>query len=562
MPDKQDDLTVILVEDSDTQDLPPKIGKFTIIRMLGKGGMGTVYLGKDLMLDRLAAIKTLHTPPSSMTYESRKQLVQRFLREAKSLAKINHNNIIKIYAIGRHESTLYMAMEYVEGQTLMEICISTVQLPFHTKLLYMIQMCEGLQVIHESGLVHRDIKPSNIMVTNHGMVKIMDFGTVHTQDSELTRTEQIIGTPSYMSPEQVGGQRGTIRSDIFSLGTVFYLFLTGEKAFSGESFSSVAYKIMHSDPPPASKINPVVPAQLDAIIKKCIEKSPEQRYQNCQEITTALRELQLGASARSKKQRKNSLLRKLLLTAALTLLLVVLAVFAAQHYGLIRFDQPPLVSQKTTAPKTVSPTPQTAAAGLSFQLNYLFQPDGSEIIRRLRFNEELHPRDTYKICFTPDQDCYVYIFIIINELHVHRLFPPSKRTAGATGNPVQKGKLYVLPADQTPYVLGPKESVSIFFLASSERNKDLERKYNLLQARGINGNKKFEKINRYILRQMLRKSARNISQTTSDKQIVLFWDDKTQQYSFPERRVTNLCDGCSTMITFLNSRRSKDNWQR
>ena len=174
----------------------------------------------------------------------------------------------------------------------------------------MIQMCEGLQVIHEAGLVHRDIKPSNIMVTNNGLVKIMDFGTVHTQDSELTRTKQIIGTPSYMSPEQVSGLSGTLQSDIFSLGSVFYLFLTGEKAFSGETFSSVTYKIIHSDPVPPSKINPVIPARLDPIILKCLEKSPELRHQDSTALLTALRELQLDAPARSQKVRRGSILQK------------------------------------------------------------------------------------------------------------------------------------------------------------------------------------------------------------------------------------------------------------
>ncbi len=563
MPDNQEDLTVVLVDDCDTQDLPPRIGKFTILRMLGKGGMGTVYLGKDPMLDRLAAIKTLHAPPPSMSYENRKQLVQRFLREAKSLAKINHNNIIKVYAIGRHEKTLYIAMEYVEGQTLMELCKSPVEIPLQTKLQYMIQMCEGLHVIHESGLVHRDIKPTNIMVTHQGVVKIMDFGTVHTQDSELTRTEQIIGTPSYMSPEQVGGLRGTLQSDIFSLGTVFYLFLTGEKAFSGETFSSVAYKIMHSDPPPPSKIKPVLPQQLDEIIAKCLEKPPEQRHQNCQEIVTALRELQLGTSARSKKFRRGSLIRKSSLTAAL-ILLVLLGGLTMLRYSPVQFNWLPFSLQSKTA-ETPQPgdASKTTVGELSFQLNYFFQQDGSDNIRKLRNNEELNPRDTYKICFTPDQDCYVYIFTIVNELYVHQLFPSSSLAAN-TGliNPVKKGRTYVLPSDTTPYVLGPKETVSVYFMAGSKRNTELERKYSLLQTTGSYGNRKFEKINRYILRKMLRKSVRNIPLVTSNKQIILSWEASEKKYSFPVRRINNLCDECSTVIKFLNSRRRLDNWQR
>ncbi len=560
MPDSQDDLTLVLVDDCDTQDLPPRIGKFTIIRMLGKGGMGTVYLGKDPMLDRLAAIKTLHAPPPSMSHENRRQLVQRFLREAKSLAKINHNNIIKVYAIGRHENTLYIAMEYVEGQTLMELCKSPVELPLQTKLQYMIQMCEGLDVIHESGLVHRDIKPTNIMVTHQGVIKIMDFGTVHTQDSELTRTEQIIGTPSYMSPEQVGGIRGTLQSDIFSLGAVFYLFLTGEKAFSGETFSSVAYKITHSAPAPPSKINPLLPVQLDEIIENCMNKTPEHRFQNCQEIITALRELQLGSSVRSQNARRSSMIRKSALTAAL----VLLAVFGG--LALLRYGpspgQPP-VSQQDKPAATGQPQNATPA-NLSFQLNYFFQPDGSESIRKLRNNEELNPRDTYKICFTPDQDCYVYIFTIVNELYVNQLFPSSGFLTKAENlnNPVTKGRTYVLPSRTTPYVLGPKETVSIYFMASNTRNTELERKYSLLHTTVNYGNKKFEIINRYILRKILRKSARNITPVTAKEQIALSWNAQSKEYSFPLLKVNNLCDGCSTVITFLNSRRTMDNWRR
>ncbi len=559
--DDRNDQTIVVVDNCDTEDLPQKIGKYTIIRMLGKGGMGTVYLGKDPMLDRLAAIKTLHTPPESMSIENRKQLVQRFLREAKSLAKINHNNIIKIYAIGRHESTLYMAMEYVEGQTLMEICKSPLELPFNTKLQYMIQMCEGLQVIHEAGLVHRDIKPSNIMVTNNGLVKIMDFGTVHTQDSELTRTKQIIGTPSYMSPEQVSGLSGTLQSDIFSLGSVFYLFLTGEKAFSGETFSSVTYKIIHSDPVPPSKINPVIPARLDPIILKCLEKSPELRHQDSTALLTALRELQLDAPARSQKVRRGSILQKTSFATALVLLLMIGA-YTAYHYELIPYDRLPDISTQTPpAAKTPPPAPH-AASGLSFQLNYLFQQDGTETIRRLRYNEELNPRDTYKICFTPDQSCYVYIYSVINELYVYQLFPPSGLAAGDMSNPVQKDRQYVLPTDNTPYVLGPKETVSIYFLAGTKRNSELERKYSLLKTAGVGGNTKFNKINRYTLRKLLRNSAADIKATSSEKQIVIHWNSPQKQFTFPEKRLSNLCDGCSTVIKFLNNRRSMDNWQR
>lgn len=262
-------------------------GKYQILRTLGKGGMGTVFLAKDPVLERWVAIKTLHTDVAETFPGSEVSI--RFEREAKAMATVQHPNIVAVHDAGWNDKQFYIVMEYVEGKTIQGKIASNGPFPMNEAVTIMIQACRGLAIIHQAGLVHRDIKPANILVKDDGTVKIMDFGIAHSFASDLTNTKQILGTPHYMSPEQIQSLKSVDqRSDIFSLGVVFYEMLTGEKAFPGKSFSASSWKIINETPVLPSKILALLPKNIDQIIQRCLAKSPKERYHSCVELANDL----------------------------------------------------------------------------------------------------------------------------------------------------------------------------------------------------------------------------------------------------------------------------------
>ncbi|MBF0588606.1 MAG: serine/threonine protein kinase [Magnetococcales bacterium] len=269
-----------------------QIGKFNIVSQLGRGGMGVVHLAEDPTLQRKVAIKTLNR----MEGESevfQQEMAQRFFREARAAARLNHPNVVGIHEMGTSDDGVhYIAMEYAEGQTLAQIIRSTAPLTLDETVRIMVQACAGLEAIHHSGLVHRDIKPANIMVTPQGEAKIMDFGIVRADSSEMTRTQQILGTLNYMSPEQIQSSRSVDhRSDLFSLGVILYEMLTGEKAFPGRSMSSVSWKIVHENPTLPSNLHTLLPKDVDRIVQRSLLKSPQDRYGSCGALAADLRAL-------------------------------------------------------------------------------------------------------------------------------------------------------------------------------------------------------------------------------------------------------------------------------
>ncbi len=281
-----------------SESVPEKIGRYEILSILGRGGMGVVYLARDPGLDRTVAIKTLSRAEAGSQDEDSNQLIERFVREARAVAKSDHTNIVTVYHVGKHGDEYYIVMEYVKGKTLSWFIKSQQTLSLEVKLNLVKQICLGLQKAHEEGLVHRDIKPSNIMVNKNGVIKIMDFGLVHTANSELTATNQIMGTANYMSPEQLSNKPVDQRTDIFSLGTVFYELVTGEKAFSGDSTSSIMYKIVFENPPFPSEISSILlNSPVDGIILKALSKKPEDRYSTCGELLTDIELVLAGETA-------------------------------------------------------------------------------------------------------------------------------------------------------------------------------------------------------------------------------------------------------------------------
>jgi eukaryotic-like serine/threonine-protein kinase len=268
--------------------IPKTIGRYEILGEIGKGAMGVVYRANDPMLSRVVAIKTVNMssdPEEVAEYEAR------FYQEAKAAGGLNHPNIVTVHDIGKSGNLVYMAMEFLEGEELRELMKPGAPLPVVRAVEIAAEVADGLGYAHEHGVVHRDVKPANIMILQSGPAKITDFGIARMRTAEVrTQTGVVLGSPRYMSPEQVAGKRAEPRSDIFSLGVIFYEMLTGKAAFTGDDITSVMYQILNVVPPPPSSVNPAVPQLLDFIVAKALAKTPEDRYQSSTELARDLHE--------------------------------------------------------------------------------------------------------------------------------------------------------------------------------------------------------------------------------------------------------------------------------
>ena len=271
---------------------PWLLGRYEIVAELGKGAMGVVYRANDPMLNRTVAIKTINMDEAEN--EGMAEYEARFYTEAKAAGGLNHKNIIIIHDIGKSGHLVYMAMEYIEGRELRELLTEGQPLPVVQGIDIAAQIGEGLAYAHQHQVVHRDIKPANILINGEGHAKIADFGIARMRSSETrTQTGIILGSPKYISPEQVVGKRADHRSDIFSLGVILYQCLTGVTPFNGEGLSALMYQITNHEPPPPSSVNPQVPVMLDYIIAKVLAKAPEARYQSAADLSNDLRECRL-----------------------------------------------------------------------------------------------------------------------------------------------------------------------------------------------------------------------------------------------------------------------------
>jgi TolB-like protein/Tfp pilus assembly protein PilF/tRNA A-37 threonylcarbamoyl transferase component Bud32 len=323
----------------------PEIGQtvahYQILARIGEGGMGVVYKARDTHLNRAVALKVL--PPDKVADPER---TRRFVQEAQSASALNHPNIVHIYDIDRQDGVDYIAMEYVPGQTLGET-IGRKGLKLREVLKYGIQIAEALSRAHAAGIIHRDLKPSNVMVDEHGLVKVLDFGlaklteTPPPSEDEPTRTVEptteegtIIGTAAYMSPEQAEGKKLDARSDIFSFGSVLYEMVTGRRAFQGESKVTTLAAIIHKEPALAGA---EVPADLQKVIARCLRKDPERRFQHMADVRVALAEVQEDTeSGTLVPVGPVPLLRRRGLWEAVALLVVLVAVSVALGVGGLR----------------------------------------------------------------------------------------------------------------------------------------------------------------------------------------------------------------------------------
>ncbi len=266
-----------------------KAGRYEIVGELGRGAMGVVYKAVDPVIGRSVAVKAIKLSAEG-TGLTRTELLARFQTEARAAGLLTHPNIVVVFDAGEEDGLYYITMELVEGKSLQALLDDGHAFPLPRVLRIMDQACSALQFAHERNVVHRDIKPANLMLTADDTVKVTDFGTAKIlQFGTMQQTAHVMGTPSYMSPEQVKGRAVDGRSDIFSLGVMLYEMVTGEKPFPGQNITTVIYKIVNEEPVPPKQVDPTIHAGISAVVMKALAKDPEVRYQSCREMLEDLR---------------------------------------------------------------------------------------------------------------------------------------------------------------------------------------------------------------------------------------------------------------------------------
>lgn len=264
-----------------------RLGKYELRRILGKGAMGTVYEGFDPIIDRRVAIKTVRLP-SPEDLEAQDELA-RFKREAQAAGRLTHPNIVGVFDYGETAEIAYIVMEFVDGTSLKNVLDKGERFETVEIVRIMESLMAGLQYSHDRGVVHRDIKPANIMLTEAREVKIADFGIARIESSSMTQAGTMLGTPSYMSPEQFMGQTVDARTDLYSSGVMLYQLLTGEKPFDG-GLTAIMHKVLNTEPPAPSALSVTVPPAMDGVVKRAMAKRPEDRFASAKEFGVALRE--------------------------------------------------------------------------------------------------------------------------------------------------------------------------------------------------------------------------------------------------------------------------------
>lgn len=271
---------------------PPRIGRYRVDGIIGRGAMGMVYLAHDEGIDRRVALKTIHR--RLLEGADGAEWLERFRREVRAAGRCLHPNIVTVFEYGEQEGVPYIAMEYVQGRELREYLKDRQPMPLTNAVAVIVQVLHALGHAHASGVVHRDVKPGNIILLADGQVKVTDFGIARLESSEgMTQYGMTVGTPSYMAPEQFGGREADRRADLYAAGVVLFELLTGVRPYTGRSAGDLMYQVLNEEPRRATLLNPRLPTELEAVFDKALAKRPAERFQVADEFVAALESLRL-----------------------------------------------------------------------------------------------------------------------------------------------------------------------------------------------------------------------------------------------------------------------------
>jgi serine/threonine-protein kinase len=337
-----------------------KYGRYQVVKEIGKGAVGKVYKARDPNLDLFVALKVLRRE-----WVDSDTFVNRFLKEAKALGRLDRANIVRVFNVDEDKGDVYIAMEFVEGESLRDLMKKK---EFTTEEIAQlgITIANALDYAHRQGIIHRDIKPSNILIRSDNFIKITDFGIAHIQDTdaqEKTQAGEVLGTPAYMSPEQVKGMTITSQTDIFSLGIILYELCTGTRPFKGENISAIFQAILKNKPAPVTKLNSSVPPALSQIIMKCLNKKPEDRFQSGKKLAAALEKYLKDRQSETivlKKSAAESGSRKPVRYLLLILLLISLGIAFVYYSKTPESPPPPPVKKETLSHLNVVSFPPEA----------------------------------------------------------------------------------------------------------------------------------------------------------------------------------------------------------
>jgi len=356
------------------------IGKYKILETIGKGAMGVVYKAADPDIDRVVAIKAIRFDIISEESE-REDIMKRFIREAQSAGKLIHPNIVTIYDVVKSENMTYIVMQYIEGHSLQKTISSGEKIPIEKVVFLMTQICDALEYAHKKGIIHRDIKPANILIDEEGKPYLVDFGIARVETSTITQTGRTVGTPSYMSPEQVMGKKVNKCSDIFSLGVLLYEILTGKRPFHGDSITTVIYKIINEEPLSSMEVKKTMPKGFEPIISKALAKDPKKRYQTCGQFKHDLQE-----NLKIITQKKPVKSKKLWIPISAAVILFVIFGIMSMLFLNQKIDLPFLSIAKSSEILVESPIPPASPIHES-----IIFPSKLEIKMKLSFEKGNYP---------------------------------------------------------------------------------------------------------------------------------------------------------------------------
>jgi len=350
---------------TDSQQRYRRLGKYELHQLLGEGAMGIVWKAYDTVLRRYVALKLL-----SSSFRKTKDMQERFLREARAAGAIQHANIVTVYDLGESEGQLYIAMELVEGRDLSDMIALRDPLALERKLDITMEVLAGLHFAHQRGVIHRDVKPSNVRIMPDGRIKIMDFGIARLQKADATGSGAIVGTPTYMAPEQITNGAITAATDVFSVGCLLYELLCYRRPFEAESVHGVLYQVLTTEPRPLRTVAPSIPAALERVVAKAMNKVPHERYESAGQMMSTLQQIRAALSGADEEAtqplgRWTPLPRpmlKLITHASMRARLAVLGALAAVVVLLLYAPGPP-AEEAGGAAATISPAQHVAGGG-------------------------------------------------------------------------------------------------------------------------------------------------------------------------------------------------------